>query len=67
MLLSFVSYESHGKAASDGGEQKVIEPPFPRWGGGFSFVDLLPFTCDFSIYSPRFKTASTGRYSGERE
>lgn len=33
----------------------IIEPPFPRWNGGFLFAFLLPFTCDFAIYSPYFK------------
>lgn len=30
----------------------MIEPLFPRRNGGFFFGYLLPFTCDFAIYSP---------------
>ena len=33
----------------------MIWPPFPHWDGGFFFVVLLPFTCDFAIYSPVFQ------------
>ena len=42
----------------------IIWPPFPRWDGGFFFAVLLPFTCDFTIYSPCFKTARHGAAFG---
>lgn len=39
--LSFVSYVSHGKTASDGGGKTIIESPFPRWDGDYFFVVSL--------------------------
>lgn len=33
----------------------MIWPPFPPRDGGFFFAVLLPFTCDFAIYSPVFQ------------
>ena len=37
----------------------MIRPPFPCWDGGFFFAVLLPFTCDFAIYSPVFQDGKT--------
>ena len=42
----------------------IIEPPFQCWNGGFFFAVLLPFTCDFAIYSPYFKTTRHGAVFG---
>lgn len=42
----------------------MIWPPFPRWNGGFFFGLLLPFTCDFAIYSLYFKMAKYGAAFG---
>ena len=42
----------------------IIEPPFQHWNGGFFFAFLLPFTCDFAIYSPYFKTTKYGAVFG---
>lgn len=38
----------------------VIEPPFPRWNGGFIFAVLLTSTCDFAMHSPYFKSRMQG-------
>ena len=42
----------------------IIKPPFQCWNGGFFFAFLLPFTCDFAIYSPYFKTTKYGAVFG---
>lgn len=36
----------------------------PALGRGFFFAVLLPFTCDFAICSPSFKTTKYGAVSG---
>ena len=57
MLLSFVSCESHGKAANDGDEQNVIPASVPVLGRRL-FVTLLPFTYDFALHSLCFETGN---------
>ena len=42
----------------------MIWPPFLCWDGGFFFAVLPPFTCDFAIYSPYFKTVRHGAAFG---
>ena len=43
---------------------KKWEAFHPCWDGDFFFAVLLPFTCDFAIYSPHFKTAKYGAVFG---
>lgn len=45
---------------ADWGGSPITKPTFPHRDGGFSFAVLLPFACNFILYSTRLKTAKYG-------